>query len=284
MWLCEGPVTEDIRALTAALAADPTSLVFLTLGEALRRRGQFDAAQKVALQGLSRYPHLPGAHDLYARILTDRADYERAFDEWDMTLRLDPEHVGALKGIGFLYFQAGDVANALQHIQAAAAACPDDEGLHQALDRVRVEAEQVLTPVMRDEPHPQAEAAVAGMTEPAPAVVEAEPVSDRLLLVDGGGLKIGGGITDPEGREIGDEIAALVAGTTREAARTTKLLHLGEWHSLLVECEATNLCLLKPNPETSLLIWREREIPIGQFGLLADRAARSAQEWLEKIR
>jgi tetratricopeptide (TPR) repeat protein len=273
-------VTEDIRALTAALAADPTSLVFLTLGEALRRRGQLDAARKVALQGLTRYPHLPDAHDLYARILADRADYEHAFDEWDMTLRLDPEHVGALKGIGFLYFQAGDVANALQHIQAAAAARPDDEGLTRALERVRIEAQRVLLPAMRQEEIPAEELPV---TE-APADQETEDVDARLLLVDGGGLKVGGSIADAEGREIGDEVAALVAGTTREAARTTKLLQLGEWQSLLVECDESNLCLTKPSPETSLLLWREREIPIGQLGLLAERAARSARAWLEHMR
>ena len=52
-------MSDDVRALTAQLAADPASLVFLPLGEALRRRGQLDAAQKVALQGLGRDPHLP---------------------------------------------------------------------------------------------------------------------------------------------------------------------------------------------------------------------------------
>ena len=39
-------MTDDIRALTARLAEEPTSLVFLELGEALRRRGQLDAAQR----------------------------------------------------------------------------------------------------------------------------------------------------------------------------------------------------------------------------------------------
>ena len=39
-------MSDDIRALTAQLAADPASLVFLPLGEALRRRGQLDSAQK----------------------------------------------------------------------------------------------------------------------------------------------------------------------------------------------------------------------------------------------
>ena len=101
-------MTEDIRTLSAQYAADPSSLVFLRLGEALRQRAQLDAALTVSLGGLSRYPHLPDAHDLYARILTDRYDYASAFDEWDTVLRLAPNHLGAHKGLGFLCFRAGD--------------------------------------------------------------------------------------------------------------------------------------------------------------------------------
>ena len=64
-------MSDEIRALTARLADEPTSLAFLELGEALRRRGQYDAAAKVARGGLSRYPGLADAHDLLARILSD---------------------------------------------------------------------------------------------------------------------------------------------------------------------------------------------------------------------
>ena len=79
---------DEIRALSAQLAQDPQSLVFLRLGEALRRKGQLDAAMRVATNGLERHPHLADAHDLYARILTDKHDYEHAFDEWDMAVRI----------------------------------------------------------------------------------------------------------------------------------------------------------------------------------------------------
>jgi Flp pilus assembly protein TadD len=94
---------DDVKTLTAELARDPQSLVFLRLGEMLRQKRQFDAATRVALHGLERHPHLADAHDLYARILADRHDYERAFDECDMTLRIAPHHTGALKGLAFLY-------------------------------------------------------------------------------------------------------------------------------------------------------------------------------------
>src|SRR5207247_1446188 len=115
------------------LAQDPDSLVFLRLGELLRLKCQFDAAHRVALTGLERHPHLADAHDLYARILADKRDYERAFDEWDMTLRIAPNHVGALKGLAFLYFKVGDVGQAVAHLEAARLHAPDDPGVAQAL-------------------------------------------------------------------------------------------------------------------------------------------------------
>src|SRR5438034_877476 len=106
-------MADEIKTLSSQLAQDPDSLVFLRLGELLRLKGQFDAAHRVALTGLERHPHLADAHDLYARILADKRDYERAFDEWDMTLRIAPNHVGALKGLAFLYFKVGDVGQAV---------------------------------------------------------------------------------------------------------------------------------------------------------------------------
>ena len=130
-------MTDDIRALTARLAEEPSSLAFLELGEALRRRGQLDAAYKVARGGLARYPALADAHDLLGRILGDQGDLAGAFDAWAEALRFDPMRSGALKGIAFLYFRAGDVAAALEHLRRAAEIDPDDESIAQAIARVR---------------------------------------------------------------------------------------------------------------------------------------------------
>src|SRR2546425_666702 len=128
---------DEIKTLSSQLAQDPDSLVFLRLGELLRHKGQLDTAHRVALTGLERHPHLPDAHDLYARILADKHDYERAFDEWDMALRIAPDHVGALKGLAFLYFKIGDVQQAAAHLEAAQRVAPDDPGVAQALAMAR---------------------------------------------------------------------------------------------------------------------------------------------------
>ena len=83
-------VPDDIAQLSEALARDPASLVFVELAETLRKRGDVEVATKVALRGLERHPHLAAAHDVLARLYSDAGDLERAFDEWDIALRLDP--------------------------------------------------------------------------------------------------------------------------------------------------------------------------------------------------
>jgi len=277
-------VTEDIRALSAQFAADPASLVFLRLGEALRHRGQVDVALKVALQGLARYPHLPDAHDLYARILADRQDYATAFDEWDTVLRLAPQHLGAHKGIGFLYYRAGEPEHALYHLRFAAQLDPEDEGLRVAVERVAGGREIWDVPMPEGPPVRAVEPSLAAPPSVGDPFAGIEGGTDRLLLVDADGLRLGGGLADREGRDVSDQTAAIVAGTTREAGRAAKLLELGEWSTLAIEGTDMSICLLNPTADTSLLAAMEAGRPAGQLAFFAERAAKAARAWLERVR
>ena len=130
-------MADEIRRLSDELARDPSSLVFLPLGDALRKQGQTALALKVALRGLERHPHSAEAHDLLARIAVDSGELDRAFDEWDMALRLSPEHAGAKKGMGFVRFRQGRLAEAEEYLAAAAEADPDDASISTALAFVR---------------------------------------------------------------------------------------------------------------------------------------------------
>src|SRR4051812_40660787 len=113
-------MSDEIRRWSDELARDPSSLVFLQLGEGLRRQGQIDVALKIALRGLERHPRNVEAHDLVARIAVDRRDFARAFEEWEAVLRLSPDHVGAMKGLGYVCFQYGRFADAESYLNRAA--------------------------------------------------------------------------------------------------------------------------------------------------------------------
>jgi tetratricopeptide (TPR) repeat protein len=292
-------VTDDIRTLTARLAEEPGSLAFLELAEALRRRGQLEAAYKVARGGLSRYPGLADAHDLMARVLSDQGDLAGAFDAWSSALQLDPMRTSALKGIAFLYFRAGDTAAALDHLQRAMEVDPDDPTIRQAFGRIgsgRREPSSAQRAAASPPPRATGLPSEPAERAEAPSVPTAAPASPArtpglfgsvdgwergLLLVDANGLRLAGELASADGEEAGDRVAAQLAGVSREAARATRLLGLGSWHAIAIECPDGHLVLAQSTTDTVLLASRDPSIPMGRVGLLAERAARAARTWLE---
>lgn len=295
-------MTDDIRTLTTRLTEEPGSLAFLELAEALRRRGQFEAAYKVARGGLVRYPGLADAHDLMAHVLSDQGDLAGAFDSWSSALQLDPMRTSALKGLAFLYFRAGDETAALDHLQRALEVDPDDPTIRQAIGRMAggrggttgqemdaSVAGQGAASASQSAPspgRPTDEAAPAAVAAPAlartPALFDGVDGGERgLLLIDANGLRLGGELVGPNGGDAGDRVAAQLAGVSREAARATRLLGLGSWHAIAIECPDGHLVLAQSTADTVLLASRDPSVPIGRVGLLAERAARAARTWLE---
>ncbi|MEP6687111.1 MAG: tetratricopeptide repeat protein [Gemmatimonadales bacterium] len=313
-------MTDDIRSLTARLAEEPGSLAFLELAEALRRRGQLEAAYKVARGGLGRYPGLADAHDLMARVLSDQSDLAGAFDAWSSALQLDPMRTSALKGIAFLYFRAGDQAAALDHLQRAMEVDPDDPTIRQAIGRMSAgragssapdshapasdrggaaAAASVSGPVgspgggygneaSHSEPLAATAKAAVGTgaaSSPAsrtPSLFDGVDGGERgLLLIDANGLRLGGELIGADGGDAGDRVAAQLAGISREAARATRLLGLGTWHAIAIECPDGHLVLAQSTADTVLLASRDPSVAMGRVGLLAERAARAARTWLE---
>jgi tetratricopeptide (TPR) repeat protein len=258
----------------------------LRLAEALRRKGQLDAALRVALNGLERHPHLADAHDLYARVLTDKHDYERAFDEWDMALRIAPNHTGALKGLAFLYFKVGDLAQAEAHLELAKRIEPDDPSISQAASMVR--GGEAPPAPSASSPPPAPAPAVHTEVEAAPPLDESrvfaglEGAQEGLVLLDAAGRVLGGALRNPAGADVTDAVAAYLAGVSQEAARTAKLLGLGVWSGLSAEGRHGNVHVSQPSKEALLLVVRDRGVPLGRLAILAQRATAMARRWLER--
>ena len=292
-------MSDDVRTLTAQLAEDPASLAFLDLAELLRRRGQLDAALTVAANGLSRYPELADAHALRARILAERGDGDGAFDGWMTALQLDSAHQGAHRGLGFLYFRSGDLHRALRHLEFAAEHAPADRGLESAIERVRaaaaVEARGAGEAATRSASPAEAatppavpfsfdsEEAARPSGADAELFAGLEGARDGLLLLDQHGLRLGGAIRDDDGADVSDAVAAHLAGVSREAARAARLLGLGAWQSVAVECEDGNAHLVAPTADSVLLTVRDVSVPAGRLAIVADRAAQAARRGLEGL-
>jgi predicted regulator of Ras-like GTPase activity (Roadblock/LC7/MglB family) len=235
-----------------------TGHTFLELGERLRQRGQFDAALSVALAGTARHPTRADAHDLVGRVRADLGDDDGAHSAWLAALECDPSCVGAHKGLAFLAFRRHDLGEAERRLEIAAAVAPTDASLLAALDRVRA-----TRPVRTDD------------------AVQFEDPAAGLLLLDGQGLRLAGGIGPGRDDAAADAAAAVGAGVAREAVRKARLLDLGPWRHLLIEGATSRSAVVPVESLGTLVVHRPIAAPAGRVLALAGRAASAARVWLE---
>lgn len=265
--ICWGSLlSDDVRSLSAELARDPGSLVFLDLGEALRTRGQLYLAARVAVAGLERHGGLAEAHDLYARVLVDMGHLQQARDEWHAAIEIAPRHLGSHKGLGFLCYRWGDLDGALEHLETALSVDPTDGSVVEALRLVRdaVESSEVEAEARRS-------AVFAGL----------EGADHGLLLFESRGMVLAGGVRDATGADVSDDVAAFLAGAVQEAERTARILGMGPWQWMVAEGTTGNVHLSRPTENSLLLVSRDRSVPAGRLAVLAQRATEAASEWLE---
>ena len=268
-------MNDEFMVLAREYARDPRSLAFLEIGERLRSDGRLEAAVRVALSGLERHPSLAAAQDLYARILVDIGDYDRARQIWAGILMREPRHVGALKGMGYLSYWAGDLDGALDHLEGAISVDPTDRSVIEGLLMVRnaVEESEGL-------PVEEAEAGRPG----ADMFRGLDGAGLGLLLLDRSGQVLGGSLEAPEAGPVSEPAAAYLADAAREAARSARILGLGNWRWLTVETSSANMHVSPPDDESLLLVVRGRTVPAGRLARLAARAADAARAWLEAQR
>jgi tetratricopeptide (TPR) repeat protein len=264
-------MNDEFTMLAEEFARDPQSLAFLDVGEQLRRDGRLEAAVRVALSGLERHPSLAAAHDLYARILVDIGEYDRAGQIWAGILSREPRHMGALKGRGYLAFWAGDIDAALDHLERALSVDPTDRSVVQGLRMVRDAAAES-----------ERDAAEDGQERlPAADLFRGLDGAGRgLLLLNRHGQVLGGRVEVPEAGNVTEPLAAYVAGAAHEAARSARMLDLGRWRWLTVEASGANLHVSPPDDDALLLVTRDRSVPSGRLARLAERAADAARAWL----
>jgi len=105
------PDAAELRSWSEELAHDPRSPVFLALARRYAECGRHDAALRLCVHGLRHHPEHVGAHVLLGRLFRDAGEIEKAFDEWEIALHLDPGHEEARREIALLPrpFGAGTV-------------------------------------------------------------------------------------------------------------------------------------------------------------------------------
>ena len=279
-------MSDEIRRLSEELARDPSSLVFLQLGEALRRSGQLDLGLKVAHRGLERHAHNADAHDLLARIRVDRGELQDAFDEWDMVLRLAPSHVGARKGMGYVLFKQGKLAEAEEHLSMAATHDRDDASIATALRMVRrlLRYARVAGNGHGAPDHLELLAAQRRVEEEA-RLLFADILGDgehTALLLNSDGLVAAGLYVTADGEDVSQEVGAALTGVRDEALRAVRHLDLGAWKAVVYETDLATVALAPALDESMVLVAAGRSVPLGFVRRVLDRCVQRATSWLEE--
>ena len=275
-------MTDHVRLWSDELARDPSSLVFLPLAETLRRRGQLELARKVAARGVERHPRNPDAHDQLARIQADAGDLAAAYESWRVVLRLVPSHAGALKGMAFVRFQQGELAEAERLLLEAH---QHDDGAPEGGAGEEGDLDAAMHAVRRSGP-----ATPAGGADADPAARHAlfaaqlEPGQSAILL-DSEGLVLAGAYRAGDGQDVSDAVGATLSGVSAEAMRTTRHLDIGAWRSITFEAEAA-VVSLSPVGTTEtgsaglLLVAAPPTTPLGLLHLVLDRCVARSNAWL----
>ena len=293
---------DDIHAMSETLAADPGSLVFLPLAEALLARGDLVRAARVAQRGATRHPDRIEAHDLVARLALAQGDDERAEAGFAAVLGLDPSFGTAHRGLGLVRYRQGRLNEAREHLAYAAHLDPLDQTVRSALDAVdgviaRRDSGSGEPAAARASAHASEPAAEAAVTHDALAAedhvgVDAQGESAaRLfdpflgdaklvaLLLDAEGLVSAGEYMTSDGRDLGSEIGAHLTGVGDEADRAIRHFKLGKWTRLAIETEAATIAMA-PLGEQAVLVAASRDVPLGFVRRTLERCLAVAERWI----
>lgn len=142
----------QVRRWQEEVAHDPGNAAFLPLADLYRREGRLDVAKRLCQRGLERHPEHVEAHVLLGRILRELGEQERAIDEFDIALHLDPEHHAARRAIGYLCLERRDWAGAVRHLEISAATSPRDDRVASALALARRHLESAAPAAVSPEP------------------------------------------------------------------------------------------------------------------------------------
>ena len=250
------PTPAQIRQWTEELARDPSSRVFLPLAEAHWRAGRLEAALRLCLRGLERYPDDVGAHVLLGRLYAARGDLERAMDEWSIALRLDPDHADAHRELGRAWLARGDVDRARPHLARVGEAPPE---------------------IAPDGP-PPAPGDPLARWEAALSAQMAQGVLGAVIIDDHGLVVAGRLVLD--GSDLTEAVAAAFHGLRDDAERACGYLELGGWSGATLELAGAHVRVL-PVGRGSLAVATAPSVPLGRAIRLAERLREAAAPVLE---
>jgi tetratricopeptide (TPR) repeat protein len=181
-------IDAEIARFQGRLKADPASLAFLPLAEALRKAGKLDEAKAVCLQGLGHHTDYISGQVVLARILTDMGDREAAREVLERVVEATPDHLLGNKLLAQNYLLSGLKEKARARLGTVVMLNPADEEAAVAL--ASLERERQAAPPAPPAPappllvEPTRREVPPGPGASAAPIVSAEPMPSPGPLAD----------------------------------------------------------------------------------------------------
>jgi tetratricopeptide (TPR) repeat protein len=121
---------EDLRR---RIEHDPASIAFAQLAEECRRLGLHQEAVDVCRRGLVRHPGYLSARVTLGRALIQLGQLDEAQQELEIVLKGAPQNLAAIRALGDIARQRGDLQPAIDRYHAALRLAPNDPELERAV-------------------------------------------------------------------------------------------------------------------------------------------------------
>lgn len=114
--------------LRAAMVMNPLSnTARASVANLLIHEGKFEDAERIILSNLKKRPNNPQNHNIMGIILERNMEFEKALEEYQKAVKLDPEYAEALFNIGYLQYKMGRLDEGLKNIEQAVKLAPELE-------------------------------------------------------------------------------------------------------------------------------------------------------------
>jgi tetratricopeptide (TPR) repeat protein len=207
--------SSNLEELFERFRQSPEGYAFVPLADACRKMGRVDEALEICDTGVKRHPAYASGHVVRGKCLYDSGNRAGAREAFDHVLLLDEHNLVALKYLGMIDADDGNLEAAEKHLNRILSFDPENKEIKSILHIVE---EQVQIERTADEPVATMEAVdeILSYGAPTPALEEDEedePAPALSIEVDLG--------TDPRDAVPSDEVPSDEVETSDELASVT---------------------------------------------------------------
>lgn len=134
--------TQNLDELFERYRQFPESYAFVPLADACRKMGRIDEALEICEYGVKRHPGYPSGHVVKGKCLFDRGNRAGAREAFERVLLLDEHNLVALKYLGMIEADDGNLGVAEKHLQQILSLDPENKEIKAILSLVE-EQEQI---------------------------------------------------------------------------------------------------------------------------------------------